>query len=326
MELQGHLWAFVGRAPEPLKDRGDGGESFSFHKKEKRRQGVTPAAAKYSERLRLLQGGAIHDLDALHALTLVRTILGANLSGSQLLQHVVALDELAEGRVLTIQEARVAVADEELAACRIRILGPGHGDHTPLVGALVELGLDLVARVAGAPAVLLGIVLGQRIAALDHETLDDPMERGAIVEALLGQGFEILDGLRGHIRPELDDHVAGNGLDDGDLVGGVAHWGFFFVSFGGSLVFGRHGEAAKKRGGQREKDSFHASHNEQQDRLSVTPRNATPWPRAWNLSGRHQERGSQRHDAGSSQPASKLGLTKKGPSQEYAQHRGQLEE
>ena len=41
MELQGHLWAFVGRAPEPLKDRGDGGESFSFHKKEKRRQGVT---------------------------------------------------------------------------------------------------------------------------------------------------------------------------------------------------------------------------------------------------------------------------------------------
>jgi len=32
MELQGHLWAFVGRAPEPLKDRGDGGESFSFHK------------------------------------------------------------------------------------------------------------------------------------------------------------------------------------------------------------------------------------------------------------------------------------------------------
>lgn len=85
MELQGHLWAFVGRAPEPLKDRGDGGESFSFHKKEKRRQGVIPAAAQYSERLRLLQGGAqggtIHDLDALHALTLVRTILGANLSG-----------------------------------------------------------------------------------------------------------------------------------------------------------------------------------------------------------------------------------------------------
>ena len=85
MELQGHLWAFVGRAPEPLKDRGDGSEGFSFHKKEKQRQGVTPAAAKYSERLRLLQGGAqggaVHDLDALHALALVRTILGANLSG-----------------------------------------------------------------------------------------------------------------------------------------------------------------------------------------------------------------------------------------------------
>jgi len=40
MELQGHLRAFIGRTPEPLKDGGDGGDGFSFHKKEKRRQGL----------------------------------------------------------------------------------------------------------------------------------------------------------------------------------------------------------------------------------------------------------------------------------------------
>ena len=34
MELQGHLRAFVGRAPESLKNGRDGGKGFSFHKKE----------------------------------------------------------------------------------------------------------------------------------------------------------------------------------------------------------------------------------------------------------------------------------------------------
>ena len=43
MELQGHLRAFVGRAPEPLEEGGDGGDGFSFHKKRKTAAGtLTP--------------------------------------------------------------------------------------------------------------------------------------------------------------------------------------------------------------------------------------------------------------------------------------------
>ena len=84
--------------------------------------------------------------------------------------------------------------------------------------AVVELGLDLVAGTAGAPGSLLGRVLGQRIAALDHEILDDPVKAGAVVESLLRERLEILDRLRGDVRPKLNDHFAFGGLDDGDFL------------------------------------------------------------------------------------------------------------
>ena len=49
------------------------------------------------------------------------------------------------------------------------------------------------------------------------KALDDAVEAGAVVEALLGQFLEVLDGLRRDIRPELDDHFAFGGLDHGDF-------------------------------------------------------------------------------------------------------------
>lgn len=45
MELQGHLRAFIGRTPEPLKDGGDGGDGFSFHKKKNGGRDLNPTAA-----------------------------------------------------------------------------------------------------------------------------------------------------------------------------------------------------------------------------------------------------------------------------------------
>ena len=91
-------------------------------------------------------------------------------------QHVVAFDQFAEGGVLAVEKLRVAVADEKLAAGRIGILRARHREHAAHVRFVVELGLDLVAGIAGAPARLLALVLGQRIAALDHEALDDAMK------------------------------------------------------------------------------------------------------------------------------------------------------
>src|ERR1700721_2349806 len=74
-----------------------------------------------------------------------------------------------------------------------------------------------MARAAGPPGGLFLRVLGQRVATLDHEILDDPVEAGAIVEALPGQLFEIFDMPRGNVGPEFEDHFALGGFDHGNF-------------------------------------------------------------------------------------------------------------
>ena len=58
--------------------------------------------------------------------------------------------------------------------------------------AFADLGINLVAGVAGAPSVLLIGVLGEWVAALDHETLDDTMETGPVVKGFIGEFLKIL--------------------------------------------------------------------------------------------------------------------------------------
>src|SRR6266850_5597006 len=81
-----------------------------------------------------------------------------------------------EDDVLAVQVLRRAVGDEELAAVRVLPV-VGQAQDAPEVAAVA--GLQLVAeRVAGAalPVVVRLVVLRQRVAPLDHEVLDDPVE------------------------------------------------------------------------------------------------------------------------------------------------------
>ena len=80
--------------------------------------------------------------------------------GGDLFEHVVAFDQLAEGRVLMIQLGRAAVADEELASGGIGIVGAGHGNDAADVGMVVEFGVDLIAGAARSPGSFLGGVFG----------------------------------------------------------------------------------------------------------------------------------------------------------------------
>src|SRR5436190_609180 len=89
--------------------------------------------------------------------------------------------------------------DEELAPVRVRAR-VRHREGAPLDLVVVELVLELVAGAARAGA--------RRVAALDHEVRDDPVEDHAVVEALAGQLDEVLDGPRRGPGIELElDHA-----------------------------------------------------------------------------------------------------------------------
>src|SRR5712692_1922743 len=113
---------------------------------------------------------------------------------TELAEHVVASDQLAEGGVLTVEKLRVSQADEKLAARGVRVLRAGHGDGAAAMRAFAELGLDRVAGPSGAPAGIGLWIARQRVPALDHETLHNAVKGGAIVEAFFGEGLEIFDG------------------------------------------------------------------------------------------------------------------------------------
>lgn len=133
-------------------------------------------------------------------------------------QHLIALDQLAKSGVLTVEERGIAEADEELAACRIGVGCPRHGDHAALVGAVVKLRLDFVARVAGSPQALVGFIPGQRIASLRHKTVDNAVKGRAVVEAVTGELLEVLHGFWGNFFPEAQLHYSLGGLDNCDFI------------------------------------------------------------------------------------------------------------
>lgn len=82
---------------------------------------------------------------------------------------------------------------------------------------VAEFRLDFITRIPGAPLVLLLCVPGQRVASLNHESLDDAVECRAVIELLFRELFEVFHGLRRDVRPETDDHFTGGGFDYGDF-------------------------------------------------------------------------------------------------------------
>src|SRR5688572_22244845 len=158
--------------------------------------------------------GLLDDFDR-HLDAVLRVVLGVPRRADDLVRHIHAARHLPEGGVLAVEEVRVLHHDEELAARAVRAGGAGHGDDAAGVGRVVELGLDLVAGVPGAVHGAVLVVLGVRVAALDHETGDHAVEGGLVVEALLREVQEVLDVARSLVVQELDLHLAELRGDDG---------------------------------------------------------------------------------------------------------------
>src|SRR5438309_10665716 len=107
-----------------------------------------------------------------------------------------------------VEPAYRGEADEELRAGGVGIWPARHRDYAALVTVIVELGLDIVTRSALAVAVFFCRVFRIRIAALDHESFDDPVENRPVVKALACEFLEVFDRVRCCIGPKLYHHVA----------------------------------------------------------------------------------------------------------------------
>src|SRR5690606_30702614 len=104
---------------------------------------------------------------------------------------------LAEHRILAVEEARVRIGDEELRVERVRVLRAGSADDAALEAFRIELSLDIrKLRTAHAGALQIeirGVFLAEfDVAGLGHETLDDAVENDIVVYTALGQGHDAL--------------------------------------------------------------------------------------------------------------------------------------
>ena len=118
------------------------------------------------------------------------------------------LGHLADDRVLGRQADVGAGDDEELAAGRARRLGGRlrHRDDALHVGGVRRRRVD--GRVAGAAAARL-----RRVAALDHEARDDPVEDRVVVEPVLGERDERGRGRGRRVEVERDGERAAVGRE-----------------------------------------------------------------------------------------------------------------
>src|SRR5256885_2442403 len=134
-----------------------------------------------------------------------------------LVHHVLPLTHLSENGVDSIEVRLRRVTDEKLAAPRV-LSGMRHGERPRhvFVDVFLRLALDRVARPAGADASLPGLGVG--IAALDHEVGDHAMKSGSIVEARVGELFEVGDRARHFVGEQLHLDATLAGLEYGLLV------------------------------------------------------------------------------------------------------------
>ena len=155
--------------------------------------------------LGILHAEGLHG-HSLHALVLQGLVVIVPLGGHDAVGHFHTLDDLAEGGVSAVQVGSLLHHDEELASGGVGPHGAGHGQHATVVGQVIgeavlgKLTLDGVAGATDADA------LG--VAALNHEAGDDTVEDEAVVEALLHQRDEVVDGVGSHLGVQLGLHDA----------------------------------------------------------------------------------------------------------------------
>lgn len=154
------------------------------------------------------------DLDAFDGRAFFTATATLRRNRGNTLEDVVSFDQLTKSGVLAVEELRIAVTKKELAAGRIRMSGARHRDHAANVRLGIELGLDLVTRITGARHSAFAFA-GVGATALDHETFDDAMERGAIIKFLAREFLEVLDRFGRDVRPEGERHFTVGSLDDG---------------------------------------------------------------------------------------------------------------
>src|SRR6266498_4249676 len=153
---------------------------------------TVPPLMRSDQAMNLL--GRLDDLDRLHLVALL-----------DIVHDVHARGDLAEHGVLAVEEVGGGEGDVKLAARGVGILAARHGHYAAHVLLLVELGLDLV------PGAARAITLG--IAALNYKVRLHAVEDQPVVEALLGEGDEVLDGFGRVVGEKLD-------LDDAALLHG----------------------------------------------------------------------------------------------------------
>ena len=129
------------------------------------------------------------------------------------IDHVLAARHVAEDGVLAVEVRLGGSRDEELAAVRVGA-GVGHREDARLVRERIALDL-VVELVPGAAA-----TRARGIARLHHKPLNDAVKRRAVIEALVGEEGEVVDGVRGVLRIELELDGALAGLQ-GRLVDSV---------------------------------------------------------------------------------------------------------
>jgi hypothetical protein len=130
-----------------------------------------------------------------------------------LIHYVHPLGDLAKDGMNSVEMRLGSVTDEELAATSV-LPRVRHGERAGYVLVSVEMGLafDLVSRSAGPYSRIVG-VLRERIATLNHEVGNDPVESSPIVKLGVGQLLEVAYGARHFSVEQLGFDGAFAGLD-----------------------------------------------------------------------------------------------------------------
>src|SRR3546814_8625162 len=109
----------------------------------------------------------------------------SDVCSSDLIDVFHAFGDRAPDGILAVEEAGIVEADEELAVGAVRILGARHRAGAAHMRLVVELGIQLLARTAGA--------IAARIAGLGHEALDHPVELHAVIKTFAHQFLDAGD-------------------------------------------------------------------------------------------------------------------------------------